>query len=159
MILGERAADDERLTELLEKLMSEGNGMPGEPGEDLHEFESLIATHVDAAERGSLAGRFAAAPPDERTDPIGQVPHWLFALGDTLAINAMRALAVLASDGDQLDRARGSKDHLAACLLEAMRLWPTTTTLSRETTEDVELGRGHDPRRDAGRDRQLIRPP
>jgi cytochrome P450 len=140
LILGDRAADDDRLTELLEQLMSEGNGMPGEPSEDLHELESLIAKHVDEAERGSLAGRFAGAPRDDRTDPIGQVPHWLFALGDTLAINALRALAVLASDSGQLANARASEEHLAACLQEAMRLWPTTTTLSRETTEDVEWG-------------------
>ncbi len=138
LILGDGAAEDEQLTELLEELMSEGNGMPAQPGERLQELESMIAAHVDAAERGSLAGRFAGAPSDEATAPIGQVPHWLFALGDSLAINAFRALAVLASDKAVLTLARESADYLGACLQEAMRLWPTTTTLSRETTERVE---------------------
>ena len=138
LILGDRAADDERLTELLGELMSEGNGMPGEPGERLTELESMIASHVDAAERGSLAGRFASAPTDDSTAPVGQVPHWLFALGDTLASNAFRALAVIGSDAAVLGRARQSGEYLAACLQEAMRLWPTTTTLTRETTAETE---------------------
>jgi len=138
LILGDGAAEDEELTELLEELMAEGNGMPGKPGEGLQQLESMIAVHVDAAERGSLAGRFAGAPSDAATAPIGQVPHWLFALGDTLAMNAFRALAVLASDKAVLTLARESGDYLGACLQEAMRLWPTTTTLSRVTTERVE---------------------
>lgn len=137
LILGERAADDADLTELLEELMAQANGMPGEASERLPELERMIASHVDAGERGSLAGRFAGAPTDEATAPVGQVPHWLFALGDTLAINAFRALAVLGSDAGVRGRARETPDYLGACLQEAMRLWPTTTTLSRVTTEEV----------------------
>ena len=45
---------------------------------------------------------------------------------------------MLASDASALESARNSGDYLAASLQEAMRLWPTTTTLSRETTEEVE---------------------
>ncbi len=138
VILGDGAADDDQLTELLEDLMSEGNGMPGEPSERLPELEKMIAGHLERAERGSLAARFAGAPSSAGTNRAGQVPHWLFAFGDTLAINAFRALAVLGSDDAVLEFARDSDDYLAACLQEAMRLWPTTTTLSRETTEDVE---------------------
>ena len=138
LILGDGAAEDQRLTELLGELMSEANGMSGESGPGVAELERMIGRHVDRAERGSLAGRFAGAPSDARTNPVGQVPHWLFALGDTLAINAFRALAVLGSDPPVLRRARESREYLAACLEEAMRLWPTTTMLSRETTEDVE---------------------
>ena len=33
VILGDGAAEDDALTELLGELMSEANGMPGEPGE------------------------------------------------------------------------------------------------------------------------------
>lgn len=139
LILGAGAAEDERLTELLGELMSDANGMPGEPGEGVRELEVMIGRHVERADRGSLAARFANAPSDGRTNPVGQVPHWLFALGDTLAINALRALVVLASDDDVADRARESREYLSGCLQEAMRLWPTTAMLSRETTEDVEL--------------------
>ena len=138
IILGDGASEDERLTELLGDLMSEGNGMPGEPGDDLPELEELIAGHVERADRGSLAARFEKAPSDALTEPIGQVAHWLFAFGDTLAINAFRALAVLAADAGILERARNDDEYLAACLQEALRLWPTTTALSRETTEEVE---------------------
>lgn len=139
IVLGDGAAEDEPLTELLADLMSEGNGMPGETGPRVGELEDMIALHVDRADRGSLAARFSGAPSDARTNSVGQVPHWLFAMGDTLAINCFRALAVLGSDAGVLGSARENGDFLGACLLEAMRLWPTTAMLSRETTEDVEL--------------------
>lgn len=139
LILGDGAAEDERLTELLGELMSDANSMPGQAGEGTRELEAMIGRHVERAERGSLAARFAKAPSDARTNRLGQVPHWLFALGDTLAINAFRALAVLASDDALAARARESSEYLGACLQEAMRLWPTTAMLSRETTEAVEL--------------------
>lgn len=139
LILGDGAAEDERLTELLGELMSDANSMPGESGDGVRELEAMIGRHVERADRGSLVARFAKAPSDARTNPAGQVPHWLFALGDTLAINAFRALAVLASDDAVTGRARESNEYLGACLQEAMRLWPTTAMLSRETTEAVEL--------------------
>ena len=66
--------------------------------------------------------------------------HWLFALGDTLAINALRALVALASHSEQREQALAdaSGGYLDACLHEAMRLWPTTTMLSRVSLADVE---------------------
>jgi len=139
LILGEGAADDERLTELLGELMSAANSMPGESGEGVRELEAMISVHVDRGDRGSLVARFGSAPSDSRTEPVGQVPHWLFALGDTLAINAFRTLAILASEEHVASRARESREYLGACLEEAMRLWPTTAMLARETTADVEL--------------------
>lgn len=139
IVLGDGAAEDEPLTTLLAELMSEANGMPGETGPRVGELEEMIASHVDRADRGSLVARFSGAPSDARTNSVGQVPHWLFAMGDTLAINAYRALAVLGSDAGVLDSARADGDYLEACLQEAMRLWPTTAMLSRETIKDVEL--------------------
>lgn len=140
LILGDGATEDERLTELLGKLMSEANGMPGKPSEGLSELEAAIAEHVQRADPNSLVAGFTKAPSDAQTAPVGQVPHWLFALGDTLAINAFRTLAVLAADDHVAERARESRDYLGACLQEAMRLWPTTTILSRETTEEIRWG-------------------
>lgn len=140
IILGDGAAGDEGLTNLLAELMSVANGIPGEAGVEVAELEGMIAHHVERADRGSLVARFAEAPSDARTNPVGQIPHWLFALGDTLAINAFRALAVLGSDAGELAAARGSRAYVGACLQEAMRLWPTTAMLSRVTTEEVELG-------------------
>ena len=46
--------------------------------------------HVARAEKGSLAGLFAKAPKSEDLRPAGQAVHWLFALGDTDAANALK---------------------------------------------------------------------
>ncbi|MEA2308570.1 MAG: hypothetical protein QOI65_856 [Thermoleophilaceae bacterium] len=145
VVLGDAAREDESLTELLGELMSEANRMPGEPSERLPELTERIRRYVDAGEEGSLVSLFAEAPSDEETRVEGQVPHWLFATHDTLAINAFRCLALIASHPRQRaaveselagDAAGGP--YLAACLHEAMRLWPTTPMLARETVEDVE---------------------
>ena len=140
VILGDAAAGDWALTETLERMMSGANGMPGEPADELEAFERRIQAYADHSEEGSLAAAFARAPVDELTKPAGQVTHWLFALGDTLALNALRALAVLASHDEQLERALDDTEgaYLDACLHEAMRLWPSTTMLSRVSLAPTE---------------------
>ena len=71
-------------------------------------------------------------------------------MGDTLPANLMRTLAVLATHPLVLDRARAEVDgkkltvvknvtgatYLAGCILEAMRLWPTTPLFGRVQAED-----------------------
>ena len=143
VVLGDRARDDEELTELLATLMSEANSLPGEPSESFEPFMSGLRGYVSDPEPGSLCGLIAEAPHDEETDVAGQIPHWLFASHDTLAINALRALALIASHERQRERvidelAAAERSYLEACLEEAMRLWPTTPMLSRETLEEVE---------------------
>ena len=140
VVLGDAAAGDWALTETLEKMMSGANGMPGKPADDLEAFEERIGAYVERAEEGSLAAAFAAAPQDSDTRPAGQATHWLFAMGDTLAINALRSLAALATHDDARERALVDTDGawLDACLHEAMRLWPTTTMLSRVSVEPTE---------------------
>ena len=140
VILGDAARGDWALTDTLERMMSGANGMPGEPADELDAFERRIAAYVERAEEGSLAAAFSAAPQDELTRPEGQVAHWMFALGDTLAINALRALVVLACQPEHADRALADAegDYLDACLHEAMRLWPTTTMLSRVAIAPTE---------------------
>ena len=70
----------------------------------------------------------------------------MFALGDTLAANALRCLALIASHPGQLREVLKELDgdgpgpYLGACLQDAMRLWPTTPLLSREVLEDTRLG-------------------
>ncbi len=142
LILGDAAGGDWALTETLERMMSGANSMPGEPADDLAAFERRIQAYVDRAEEGSLAASFARAPADQDTNPAGQVTHWMFALGDTLAINALRALAALASHEGQRERALQDAGgaYLDACLHEAMRLWPTTTMLSRVAIAATEWG-------------------
>jgi cytochrome P450 len=145
VVLGDGAREDEPLTELLGELMSEANGMPGEPSERLPELTARIARYVEAAEEGSLVSLFADAPHDDETRVVGQVQHWLFATHDTLAMNALRCLALIASHPrqraaveDELREKPLGDAYLDACLHEAMRLWPTTPMLARETVEDVD---------------------
>jgi len=155
VIFGDHAAGDTRLMQVLGELMSEGNKMPGKPAAQYPELLSIIEGHLAKAEPGSLAAEIAKAP----TPPggaAGQVIHWLFAMGDTLAANTLRALAALASHPEQQAEARrevaaadittpegvASLKYLAGCLLEAMRLWPTTGLFARVTTRDITFPNG-----------------
>jgi cytochrome P450 len=162
VVLGDSAADDEELTDLLATLMGEANGLPKERSESFEPFMAKLRGYVEAAEAGSLVGLFGDAPSDEETRVERQVTHWLFAMGDTLPANAFRALALIASHPRQraaveaeLAAAGGeggldagglaSLAYLEACLGEAMRLWPTTPVLSRETLEETEWDGGAVP--------------
>ncbi len=155
-VLGDAARDDERVFELLEKLMDEANGLPKERSDSYEPYRKRIEAYVADAEDGSVVGLFADAPSDPEVDAPGQVTHWLFALGDTLAINALRALALITThrmqseqvlrEVDEAERTDegaltafgiSDLDYLEACIEEAMRLYPTTPLLSRETLEDV----------------------
>jgi cytochrome P450 len=137
IILGDRAGDDDRLSEWLGDLMDKSNP-PGKGSPKLYdELRAALDKYVQAAESGSLVSLFSEAPQTQRVHPTGQAIHWMFALGDTLAINAFRCLAVLAVDGDARARAVEDPAYMDACLNEAMRLWPTTAMLSRETTREV----------------------
>jgi cytochrome P450 len=158
IVLGDSARDDEHLSNLLAELMSEANGLPSERSEHFEPFMDRIRAYVIASEPGSLVGLFDQTPsePDTRVD--GQVPHWLFALQDTLAANTLRALALLASHPGQraaldAELAAAERDgrigpaagaagvaslgYLRACLQDTMRLWPTTPLLTRQTLVDL----------------------
>ena len=137
IVLGDTARDDEELSEMLADMMAKANGLPGEPSERLGPLLQRIGSYVERAEPGSLVSRFGEAPSDADTRVEGQIQHWLFAMQDTLCANALRALALLATHPAQRERAVGDERYLRACLEEAMRLWPTTPMLSRETL--VEL--------------------
>lgn len=155
VVLGEAAADDTALTEQLGELMSAGNAMPGKPAPGYDAFHARIAEYVAAPDPAALTGLVAAAPHTDATDVPGQLVHWLFAMGDTLPTNLFRALALLATHPEQRARARaeiedGPTDvkvvagasYLAGCVLEAMRIWPTTALFGRVQTEDVRWKNG-----------------
>jgi cytochrome P450 len=138
IVFGDSARDDEELSDLLAELMSEANGLPSERSEHFEPFMERVRSYVDAAGPGSLVGLFGDAPSGPDTRVEGQVPHWLFALQDTLSMNALRALALIVAHpakGDFSD-----PEYLRACLHEAMRLYPTTPLLSRETVVELTWG-------------------
>ena len=84
-------------------MMDAANSMPGEPADELGEFRARLKAHIERAEPGSLAALVADAPRGESVDPAAQFTHWLFAMGDTLAINAFRALCAIASHPAERD--------------------------------------------------------
>lgn len=153
VILGDAARDDEALTEELAAMMDEANGMPGRTSERYPDFAKRLGEYVEAADEGALVGLFDGAPSDDQTKREGQIPHWLFATHDTLAINAFRSLAAILSHPRQRGKALeeigslGEEPHgsqveslayVEACLQEAMRLWPTTPIISRVTLSDTD---------------------
>jgi cytochrome P450 len=94
------------------------------------------------------------APSTEATKVENQIPHWMFAMMETLATNTMRALALIVSYANVESRVRqeiqengahtskgiDSLNFLEGCIQEAMRLWPTTPMLTRQTVQDDVLG-------------------
>jgi cytochrome P450 len=154
VIFGDRARCDQRLTALLETLMSQGNRLVGlKPNDEYYELYGELERRIRDPEPGSLVARIADAPHSDLTRVVHQIPHWMFAMRDTLAANAYRALAAIVADpsverrvredmigADLSDpRALDGMGYLGGCLHEAMRLWPTTPLLAREVVHDVTL--------------------
>jgi cytochrome P450 len=154
VIFGDEARDEHRLTELLEKLMGESNRLVGlSPSEDYYELYGLLERQLRDPGADSLVAEMANAPHDDRTRIVQQIPHWMFAMRDTLAANAFRALIAIVADPAVLQRVQGELadvdladpdavvrlSYLEGCFHEAMRLWPTTPLLARETTCPVTL--------------------
>lgn len=119
------------------------------------EFLDRLRTHLDRAEPGSLAAVVAATPAAAHTAAVEQVPQWLFAF-DAAGLAAFRALALLGTHPREMAAVRAEiadgpgvpaeLPALRAALLEAVRLWPTTPAILRETTAATELGGATLPR-------------
>src|SRR5437868_13248987 len=77
IILGDGAADDDSISEMLGELMDKSNP-PGHGDSELYaRYGAALQRYVEAAEDGSLVGLFADAPTTPRTRPAVQVTHWL----------------------------------------------------------------------------------
>ncbi|MGP3971246.1 cytochrome P450 [Streptomyces sp. 6N223] len=160
IVLGEAAAADEELTDRLARLRAAGWGhLPGPQGPggwsllaprrrlSRAEFLLRLQAYAFQAPPDTLAGQLHGIEAEPGTDPVGQVPHWLFAF-DAAGAATLRALALLSTYPQQAARARAELsgvdltrpqrlDFLRGCVLEAVRLWPTTPLLLRESTEDT----------------------
>jgi cytochrome P450 len=152
IVLGDSARDDEELTRLLDTLRAAGNWAYLRPRRrrDRDRFLARLADRVRRPEFGSLAAHVAATRAPADVDPVGQIPHWLFAF-DAAGMATFRTMALLARHRDLLDAVRIDLDgfdltrpqplpYLRACVLDTVRLWPTTPALLRETVRDTGWG-------------------
>ncbi len=155
IIFGTDARDDTTVTDLLHKLLMQAN-RPIRPKRSIYfgPFYHRLAGYLERAEPGSLAARCHEVISTRRTQIDNQVPHWMFAMWETLASNTARALAAILANPHVEHRVRhelagadltapdgiASLSYLGACIQDAMRLWPTTPMLVRETIVPDTLG-------------------
>lgn len=157
LILGPSGRDDTDFTDLLEKLRYRANyaflKSKDEPARE--EMLARLKAYLDRAEPGSLAARAAQVKKTDITKPEQQAPQWLFAF-DPAGMASFRTLALLSAHPDYEQRVRAEIAEstgdpaprlafLRACFLEALRLWPTTPAIFRESTRDVPWGDGTVP--------------
>ena len=145
--LGDGARDDEGLTRQLDRLRARANWAFLRPRSErkLQEFQVHLRGYITGAEQGSLVAMVSGATV---ADAESQVAQWLFAF-DAAGISTFRALALLAAHPDQLrgvreEALRGGLERptARACLMESLRLWPTTPAILREATVDDAPARG-----------------
>jgi hypothetical protein len=142
----------------LDHLMRRANRIAGRT--DTPERNALhngIRARVTDPRAGGLAA--VACPhlaPDDPLPVAGQVPHWLFAMRDTLATHCANTLALVAAHAEAQERICAEVAgtdlsdpagvnrmvYLEGSLREAMRLWSTTPLIVRKALRDDELG-GH----------------
>ncbi|SDG34848.1 Cytochrome P450 [Sinosporangium album] len=161
ILFGDSARNDIRISRLLRALRAEANWLGLRTWRSrrnralLRRMNGKIRSYAAKAEPGSLMAMFAQAPSSARTDPVGQVSHWLMAF-DVLGMGIMQTLALFAVH--PLKAAEAAADirsaeeeygkgtvaavtampYLKASLLEGLRLWAPVPTLMRVTTEPVD---------------------
>lgn len=153
VVFGDSASNDHVLTDMVAKLRANANWAFMKPKQtDLRErFLSELETRLAKAEPGSLAGMIAAMPTTEEMAPSHQVAQWLFAF-DNPGMATFRTLALLATHPEQAGKAReeiaedeSGRQHLPylrACILESLRLWPTSPMILRQSTSETEWETG-----------------
>ncbi|NKQ53030.1 cytochrome P450 [Amycolatopsis sp. K13G38] len=143
--LGDGARDDNVTTDLLARLRLAANwSYLAPPRKALRRrVMERLHGHLERAEADSLAGTIAGAAPSPDIDAVSQVGHWLFAF-DAAGMVALRALALLATHPEQRHRAleevASAPDlpYLRACVLDTVRLWPTTPVILRDATKETD---------------------
>jgi cytochrome P450 len=146
IVLGDRARDDVGLSHQLDRLRRRANWAYLLPaaGRRQRAFQERLNEYLRAAQPGSLASVVAATTAKPGVDAYGQVPHWLFAF-DAAGAATFRALAALSADRaarllveDECQPGVAVRPWLSAAILEAVRLWPTTLVILRDTTTDLQ---------------------
>ncbi|MBX6749221.1 MAG: cytochrome P450 [Micromonosporaceae bacterium] len=151
IVLGDHARDDVDVTRELDRLRRRANWFYLRPTarRQRRAFQTRLCEYLASAQPGSLASIVAATAARSGVDPYGQVPHWLFAF-DAAAAATFRALAALAVDAsaqslveDECQPGVAVRPYLAACVLDAVRLWPTTLVILRDTTTNLQWRGAH----------------
>ncbi|MGI6869374.1 cytochrome P450 [Amycolatopsis sp. 3B14] len=140
VVFGDHARDDQTTTDLLERLRLSANWSYLLPRRRRlrEEFLGRVRALLARAPEDSLAGGLAAD--DEVASQIG---HWLFAF-DAAGMVTFRTLALLATHPAQRQQARqdlasgAELGYLRACVLDTVRLWPTTPAILRDTTKELD---------------------
>jgi cytochrome P450 len=155
IIFGHGARGDTALTDRLTAMMRESNRvfLLGK-ARKFDVFYERIRHYLEAAENGSLTAMCKHVPSTAETKVENQVPHWMFAMMETLATNTTRTLALIVShpnveervrqeiqkNGTQTPKGIDALSYLEGCIQEVMRLWPTTPMLTRQTVQESVLG-------------------
>lgn len=152
VVLGDSAREDHAVTDDLLRLRKDANWSFLKPTRSRRRrrFLRQLARYVDRAEAGSLAQMVAATPAAEGTRKHHQIPQWMFAF-DAAAWATFRALALIVTHPGAEHAARaeieagGDLPYVRACVLESVRLWPTTPAILRDTTRPTTWAGGHLP--------------
>lgn len=147
LALGSVAREDKEITDSLLRLRKGGNwsfmSLPHYRARA--RFLERLYRYAEDPEPGTLVAAVAQTPAGGAVDPVGQMPQWLFAF-DAAGMALLRALALLATHPEPMVRAIDESDtpnapllrpFLRSCVLESVRIWPTTPTILRDTTEDT----------------------
>lgn len=154
VVFGDSARGDQELRSLIDRLRADGNWAFLRPKRRRlrNRFFERLQGHLDRAEPSSLASIMTHTPSTADTAPLQQVPQWLFVF-DPAGMTTFRALALLASHPEHAERARkeirerGESErphlpYLRATVLESLRLWPTTSMVLRQSTEETSWETG-----------------
>ncbi|MFI1801887.1 cytochrome P450 [Streptomyces sp. NPDC020379] len=138
VVFGDTARDDERITELRDKLRGDGNWFMLHRKRDRlrRELFARAQRYIDLPEPGGLARAVRATQATPDIKPVAQMQHWFFAY-DAAPIGAYLALGLLAGHPRQAAKARTDPAYLRAAVLESQRLWPTSLALLRDTTVET----------------------
>ena len=81
IVLGDAAHDDDAVTDELWYLRKSANWsfLGRSRARRRERFFDRLYAYADAADPHSLIGALAQLPASGNVDPVGQVPHWLFA--------------------------------------------------------------------------------
>lgn len=154
LVLGDGAREDRALIELLTKLRSDANWAYLKPyrRRTRAAFLRRLRGHLDRAEPVSLAAMIAGTPVDPAVSPVDQVAHWLFAF-DAAGMASFRALALIDAHPEEQQTIRAELHSCdlsspavlprhRACVLESLRLWPTTPAILRDTSTETTWRNG-----------------